>query len=733
MSDEAMPEAIDISADRPGTDPSQDALGYAPFAQRLAKGILQLPSDEGLVIAIYGKWGLGKTTFLNYVHHYLKQSPREFQPVYVPFNPWWFSGDESLLLAFFNDLRAHLGGTSDAVAELGEKLASLADAVSTVPSPHTAMAKPFAYILRKTTSKPKDVESLKKDIAATLRKSPRRVLVTIDDIDRLTPEEIRQVFRVIKSVADFPNVTYLLAFDKNIVSASISTIQGGSGEDYLEKVVQIPFELPLADRLSIRRLLVEKLTTILSGLDAKEFDKTYWNNVFYESIDKFIETPRDVVRFSNALAVTFRAIMGEVNPVDFVAMESLRIFCPEVYNVIRNNGQMFTGSTPSDLVHPTRAELDRFHTRWLEEYEKSASPSGRKAVVDMLKRLFPKLQSVWSNVQYGFEHESSWRRNRRICSADIFPVYFSLSVGSGALSNSEIRSMLSKVGDQAAFSEGLLKLAKQLRTDGRTRLSEFLERLQDYTEDQILIEHIEPIVLSLFDIGDTLIIPEDEPRGLGGHGNDVRMGRAQWQLLGRLDRAHRFGILQNAFERGRAVHLMWRIVSNVREQQGRYDNRHQEPEEGWLVSATELEVLEGKLLDRVREAANDGSLMTAPHLPSLLYFWSEKGGMADANDWSEKATISDDGLLLFLEGFLGTVTSIGAGEVVSVAHYTLDTHHLKPYIDPDKIVGRVRELAGKKELTPRQRRTLDAFLRGYDLRKRGLDPNSPRWLRMFAE
>jgi hypothetical protein len=161
MSDDEKPGAVDISADRPGTDPSQDALGYAPFAEKLARSILRLPSDEGMVIAVHGAWGSGKTTFLNYVHWYLRKNPLQSQPICVSFNPWWFSGDETLLRAFFDQLRAHVGGVGDVLSKLGDKFADLADAVSTVPVPHTAFARPLAWVLRAALRKPKDVQGLK--------------------------------------------------------------------------------------------------------------------------------------------------------------------------------------------------------------------------------------------------------------------------------------------------------------------------------------------------------------------------------------------------------------------------------------------------------------------------------------------------------------------------------------------------------------------------------------------
>src|SRR5665648_549329 len=116
------------------------------------------------------------------------------------------------------------------------------------------------------------------EIAEELRKQPRRIFVTVDDIDRLNPEEIRQLFGVIKSIRDSPNVVYLLTFDKRVVIEALRESQGISGENYLEKIVQFPFELPLPDRSSLYRLLFARLESIMAGTPEGLFDQTYWGN-----------------------------------------------------------------------------------------------------------------------------------------------------------------------------------------------------------------------------------------------------------------------------------------------------------------------------------------------------------------------------------------------------------------------------------------------------------------------
>ena len=80
-----------LSADRPSSNPQDDLFGHAPFAESLATSICHFPGNEGLVLALYGPWGSGKSTVLSYVRHFLEQRPEAEQPAIVTFNPWWFS------------------------------------------------------------------------------------------------------------------------------------------------------------------------------------------------------------------------------------------------------------------------------------------------------------------------------------------------------------------------------------------------------------------------------------------------------------------------------------------------------------------------------------------------------------------------------------------------------------------------------------------------------------------
>lgn len=94
-----------IKADQPKREPGEDIFGYAPFAKTLAQSILRSNPANGFVVGIYGEWGLGKSTLLNFIEHYAKADVDEETPlVIVRFNPWWFSGREDLVRRFFKEL-----------------------------------------------------------------------------------------------------------------------------------------------------------------------------------------------------------------------------------------------------------------------------------------------------------------------------------------------------------------------------------------------------------------------------------------------------------------------------------------------------------------------------------------------------------------------------------------------------------------------------------------------------
>src|SRR5207249_4786477 len=106
-----------------------------------------------------------------------------------------------------------------------------------------------------------ELDDLRKRVEAVLGEAGKRVVVLIDDIDRLDRREIQAIFRLVKLSAGFAHTSYVLAFDDEMVAASLGEKYGGggteSGRAFLEKIVQVPLHLPPPDQLALRRLTLQ--------------------------------------------------------------------------------------------------------------------------------------------------------------------------------------------------------------------------------------------------------------------------------------------------------------------------------------------------------------------------------------------------------------------------------------------------------------------------------------------
>lgn len=238
-----MSERAELNPDSPLKSLEKDRLGYADFTEQLATTIINRTPSNGYTIGINGPWGSGKSTILYFVEEHLDEF--DSPPVVVRFNPWWFSGQADLIEKFLSQLGTALG-SEDHFSELRPQLTKLSSALSEIPfGTFTGIPaeRGFAAAATLLQQEGESIGDLKQEIDEELEAIDEKIIVIIDDIDRLSPEEITQMFQIIKSIADFPNVVYILAFDRSVVVDSLKT--GGNinnADQYLEKIIQLPFK-----------------------------------------------------------------------------------------------------------------------------------------------------------------------------------------------------------------------------------------------------------------------------------------------------------------------------------------------------------------------------------------------------------------------------------------------------------------------------------------------------------
>lgn len=703
-----------LSADRPSSSPQDDLFGHAPFAESLADSIYRYPGNDGLVLALYGPWGSGKSTVLSYVRHFLEQRPEAEQPVIVTFNPWWFSGQENLARAFLGQLQAVLPAKNAKFKKLGDLLSDFAEGIGGLIDlsgmTGGAGGKIGKLIGMVTKRKPKDVPALKSEISKVLREAEKRILVVIDDIDRLTPEETRQLFTVIKALADFPNVVYLLAFDREVAAKAIEHQSGMPGERYLEKIIQVPFELPPVDRVALRAALFQRLDEVLGDTSDGLFDQSYWTNAFHDGIDPLIQVPRDVVRFTNTLAVTYPAVRGEVNPVDFIALEALRVFLPSLYDVIRTNQDKFSGHSRDNRDDGDQRAIAAFHEQWAQALPESL----RSSTKALLERIFPKI----GQMGYGTDWLAQWRRGLRVCHPDAFSTYFRMTVPTGTVRRSEMLALLSLAETPIALGDTLVQATSVKRPDGLSKARALLERLMDHVEEDIPDAHIPVFIEVLLDIGDSLALNSDE-RGLFDFGNESRVTRVVYHLLKRVDRTQRHALLKTSIAQGHALGAQRYLLAALS------DEVKKEAESGKeaFVDAITLDDLRACWLEGLKTKLSQSELLAHSQLARLLAAWCQWGNPAEVKTWCEEATSSNDGLLAFLTKFCSHTRSQTMGDWAVRLQPRLNPTWLEPYLDTTSCAQLLIALQQAGSVPDTARESVDQFLKEFEMLKAGKNPD----------
>lgn len=443
-----------------------------------------------------------------------------------------------------------------------------------------------------TERPPKDVPALKEEICATLQQAGKRIIIMIDDIDRLEAEEIRQLFTVIKALADFPNVIYLLAFDQAVVVQAIEKYSGMPGQAYLEKIIQASFVVPLVDKRELFNGLMERLNEILEGTPEYLCDQIRWNSFYYNGFDKFFTVPRDAVRFCNTVAVTYPAVRGEVNAIDFIVIEAIRVFLPELYKYIRENPHEFVGVYFGKPLtdHELKTILNNFVPKSMHQH-----------LEKILKLLFPYI----ANNRFTSQPEAG--RTLPIGHREIFPCYFRSNPPSDIIRNAEIRQWLKKAGDAEAFGSVLL----QAREQGLLRVHMYLDRLRDHIKEDIQEKDIPVVIDILLNIGDNIIeSPDNKNKNIALENCNLIIFNIEI-LARRIPLVQRISIIEHAMQDGKVLAVHSRLLRDS--EKAIKDGR--EP----LIPQEDIPQFRTLLLEKFDECISHNTLLEHQNLDNILY------------------------------------------------------------------------------------------------------------------
>ena len=707
-----MPTEVDYG-DQPISRPDQDMFGIDGFVQSLARSVRTMRSPNGVVIALNGPWGSGKSSAINLLKHHLSDATAAGEMQVVDFNPWWFRGEEALVLAFFRELysatKPSLGDKARKILpKLGARLLNAGGAVAPIADAAGAggagaIASGVMGWLGGMIEDGESVEKLHRELSEALAAQSTRFVVVIDDIDRLAPDEALAMFRLVKSVGRLPNVIYVLSFDRALAERIVADRFPSEGPHYLEKIVQAAFELPAPIEADLHRILLGNIEAIVGGIGDTRI--LHVMNMFHSAVAPEIRTPRDATRYTNALSITWPAVEGEVDLGDFIAIEALRLFQPRIYRAIRDNQSL--------VCEASRDSFDRDKGGERLDALLLAKVEDRQPYRGALVRLFPRLDAIWGNTIHGGDRGD---KARRIASKGHFQTYFRMSIDPDAISGADLSKVLEAASDAGQVSSTLRAAVKQHRRDGTTRAKAWLEALVAHG-DEIPIEAAVPFLQGVFAVADDLNVEEDKAKGWEFGDNLTRM---HWLLrrvlVERTNLDERSGILIAAVD---DAPLSWlaHFATSTWEHRHPREGESAKPEDECLLTSADTDSIRVLFLQRVTAAAADGSLITTSEFMRSLYLWLHLvDDVTPIREWMAEQLQNDTALVALAGALTSHSWGQSSNDLVAMRSDRASLSGLDAFMDLEVFRTTLTDLYGRLADGSVEADTVGRFLKAWTYR-----------------
>lgn len=681
--------------DRPHTEMESDWMGFPVIANGLAHSLIAcLNRPDSLVVGIEGPWGSGKSTLAGYVVRQIRRDAPNIE--IVELSPWLSGDHESLASA----LLAAIGNaierrrTPTCGAQLWRSLRKISrskwtktilqygarTARATRPAlkliPGADIAEPWVSAgasAMQTLSEGKSARStadLKKDIEKYILETECRFLVVIDDLDRLEPAQAVEVVRVVRSVADFPQMVHLLCYDRVVLSHAIqSGLDVPDGDAFLEKVIQLSLPMPLPEANSLQSHLEREAIALYCAthnLHSRDLDPGVRNEIAraFRDWGGSMRTPRQVKLVLNHLLFSYPQIAGRVNFADLCSINLIKATNRPLYQWIERYLVLFSIYAGSDLL---------------------VSADDRKALGEALKRLVPKLGIVHeihrlvpgigeehgddpANVVFSCNPSASYSdyEARRLGSPYHYRYYFANAGASAILPEEdwqELRRASARSADATTSALAAL-LGKEGRSAGwHTMAIDWL--VSRDVLDRMTSDEIRHVLAAVGNLLDTLQTPFDD------FANRHRWRKqAPAALIMAMHRPH-LGLEPEQVDQA-VLHFMahcrspiWLISEFFRTEMHSHGFAENPPklEDEWLISERAFDSAVDIVWTKLNEFLNKPNPLEHPQFAGLIFSWRELTALpstkADSpfeiNAWVAAHTETDAAFIAFLTAMRGQV------------------------------------------------------------------------------
>ena len=322
--------------DHPLTEEEEELSGWTSQAQALTQKLLATDtSHAAFSLGIVASWGEGKSSFMGIMQRYLQQAYREV--IVMRFNPWLYDKETPLTKVFFEELRRTLAPYS---SKLSKSIDNYADLLLAVDNGWLKFAHQLLRLSQRSTTE--QFAKLSRDI----EELGRKVVIFIDDVDRLTREELMELFNLVRNSSNLPCLYFVLAYDKSYVLKTLQS-DGEHMSRYPEKILQEEYPLPKLSPDKMWTVLERCLNKTQLGQESPGRIRDLISDLQSDTVLSYhLTTLRMVKRMVNGFSSRYEQLhKAGVDLLDLFIFELIYYVYPSVYDYLVEMYQTLTNYT----------------------------------------------------------------------------------------------------------------------------------------------------------------------------------------------------------------------------------------------------------------------------------------------------------------------------------------------------------------------------------------------------
>ena len=321
---ENVPPII-LLEDEPVQTESEDEFRYGIFAKRIARTITESTQKSSFSLGVTGIWGAGKTSMLNLLKRYIE---KDESCIMVDFNPRESAEvkfiQHDFLTAICSALKKYHTGATHIMSDYMKGL--------------RVFAKDTPWLKVLDIFQTNDVDKSRREVESMIRSIDKKIVVIIDDYDRLTGEEIVEVLKVIGNNGSFERTFFVSAYDKNYVNQVLKAyFHETVDRDYTDKYFNLELRLPDRKQLYKNVYLQKRLYALLAKGIIKDMNQGQIDEALMpvvKFIDSYLPTPRDIKRYIGLVMASFLEIQENVALRDFLLLGLIKYKYPQEYDML---------------------------------------------------------------------------------------------------------------------------------------------------------------------------------------------------------------------------------------------------------------------------------------------------------------------------------------------------------------------------------------------------------------